>query len=579
MERSAEIEIGDAIRRFVRVDNPAGTLALLVNALDDLPVGIGLLAVPDLTFVYANTVYESWYQADRRPLTGRRLEDALVAAPQVVQTFRDVATGGKPVHFHNAEFVGLKHRPYALPGDVTMWDWSIWPLKSADGTVTHLLVSGYDVTAPAIDRLNAELAHEEGVRALLEVSRTAGTKGSIEDFFGDLSSIVARVVGAQKVLFAMVHDGKLSLQPSSHGFDDSALRDVAVPCTPRGTDLADRIVYHDHVFRANIDSSPEFDPYRAVINVMGVSNGAAVSWRVGDLRLGVVAAFNSTSPEGFSDRDIYLLKTAAMAAGLVWQHRQDEARLAHVQEQERARLRAAADQMAALERAKADFLRMASHEMRGPINVASVYAAMLDEAALGQQAETVRDAAKAIKDKIYELNRMVDQVLEVSRLEDPGLRLDLSTFDLREVAARVCEEVSAVAGETHLTVKPAAQPVVVHADRDRVQLILQNLLDNAIKYSPRGGEVRCVVQRRDDSAEVVIADQGIGIAQADLPKLFGRFSRVGGEETEHIPGTGLGLYLSREAARLLGGDLTVESEPGKGSMFRLHLPALPPLES
>lgn len=579
MERSAGIEVGDAIRRFVRVDDPGSTLGVLLGALDDLPVGIGLLECPDLTFVYANSVYESWYQADRRPLAGHRLEDALVAAPQVVQTFRDAATAGKPVHFHNAEFVGLKHRPYVLPNDVTMWDWSIWPLKGPDGQVTHLLVSGYDVTAAAIDRLNAELAHEEGVRALLEVSRTAGSKGSMEDFFGELSGKVARVVGAGKVLFATAHDGVLTLQPSSHGFEDSALRDLALPCSPNGTDLADRIVYHDYVFRANIDSSSLFDPYRPVINVMDVSNGAAVSWRVGDLRLGVVAAFNSTSPEGFSDRDVYLLKTAAMAAGLVWQHRQDEARLARAQGHERTRLQAAADQMAALERAKADFLRMASHEMRGPINVVSVYSSLLGEAERGGHTGAVRDAARAINDKIRELNRMVDQVLEVSRLEDPGMRLDLTTFDVRDVAARACDEVSALAGETRVSVKLAAEPILVHADRDRVQLILQNLLDNAIKYSPAGGDVRCVVQRRDHSAEVVISDQGIGIAQADLPKLFGRFSRVRGEETEGIPGTGLGLYLSREAARLLGGDLTVESEPGRGSMFRLQLPALPPAES
>lgn len=577
MER-AQIGIDDAIRRFVQVDDPGGTLGVLLGALDDLPVGIGLLEVPELTFVYANTLYESWYQVDRRPLAGRRLEAALVAAPQVVKTFRDAAKAGKPVHFHNAQFIGLKNRPYVLPGDVTMWDWSIWPLKNPAGRVTHLLVSGYDVTAPAIDRLNADLAHDDGVSALLEVSRTTGSTGTIEQFFGDLASKVARTVGAQKVLFASVHDGMMSLQPSSYGFDDSALRGVAVPCSPHGKDLADRIVYQDYVFRANIDKSPQFDPYRAVLGVMGVTNGAAVSWRVGDLRLGVVAAFNSTDPEGFSDRDVYLLKTAAMAAGLVWQHRQGEARVAQTQEQERTRLKAAAEQMAALERAKADFLRMASHEMRGPINVVSVYASMLAEATQAGASDAVRDAAAAIKDKIAELNRMVDQVLEVSRLEDPGLRLDLSTFDLREVAGRCRDEIGALRRGATVTLSLPPRPLLVHADRERVQMIVQNLLDNGVKYSPAGGEVRCTVERRNDSAEVVISDQGIGIADADLSKLFGRFSRVRGAETEGIPGTGLGLYLSREAARLLGGDVTAESEPGKGSVFRLELPALPSAE-
>ncbi len=575
MEQSAHLGIEEAIRRFVNVDNPAGTLGVLFGALDDLPVGIGLLTVPDLKFVYSNDLYESWYQPDRRPLVGRRLDQALVAAPQVVDTFRKVAATGEPAHFHNAEFVGLKNRPFVLPGDVSIWDWSIWPVKNTAGSVTHLLVSGYDVTAPALDRLNAELAHEEGVRALIEVSRVAGTTGSMEDFFGRLSATVARVVGARKVLFTMVSDGAMSLQPSSFGFDDYALAGVSVPCSPHGKDLADRIVYGDEIFRAAIDSGPEFAPYRSILKVMDVSNAAAVGWRVGDVRLGLVAAFNSTDPEGFSDRDLYLLKTAATAAGLVWQHRQDESRLAAAQEQERERLKSAADQKAALERTKADFLRMASHEMRGPINVVSAYASMLVDGSVGDVPKPARDAAIAINDKMRELNRMVDQVLEVSRLEDPSLRLNLSTFDIRDIGTRARDEIGAVAKGHDVMFTLPPEPVLVHADPDRLLMIVLNLLDNALKYSPAGGRVNCVVRRSGDSAEVLISDQGIGIAEEDIPKLFGRFSRVGREDTEGIPGTGLGLYLSRETARLLGGDLTVTSKRGEGSVFGLAVPALP----
>lgn len=575
MEGAAEIVFGDAMRRFAGVNDPGGPLDILLDALDELPVGVALLEVPNLRFVYTNKLYESWYQSDRRPLVGRTLEEALVAAPHVVQTFRDVAAHGRPAHFHNAEFVGLKNRPLVLPGDVTVWDWSIWPVKSGAREVTHLLVSGYDVTSPAADRLNAQLAHEEGVSALLDVSRIAGATGSIEEFFGTLSATIARVVGARKVAFATVHDGVMTMQPNSFGFDDQVLVGVSVPCSPQGTALADRIVFEDAVFRGSIDSSPEFEPYRSVLNVMDVSNAVAVSWRVGDMRLGVVAAFNSTHVDGFSERDVYLMKTAAMAAGLVWQHRLAQARLAEAQEQERIRLKSFADQKAALERAKADFLRMASHEMRGPINVVSVYASMLAESLPGDSSAASRDAAFAINQKIRELDRMVDQVLEVSRLEDPGLRFNLSTFDLRETAKRAAGGVTSPAQRHPLRLKVADRPVLVHADQERVLMIVQNLLDNAFKYSPQGGEVTCVVRTSGDQAEVLIEDQGVGIALEDIPRLFGRFSRVGGEEADGIPGTGLGLYLSREAARLLGGDVTVQSEPGKGSVFRIWLPALP----
>lgn len=563
-ERSSELEIVRTIRRFVAVDDPSGTLSVLLTALDDLPVGIGLLSVPELRFVYANRLYESWYQADRRPLVGRDLEHALVAAPQVVEIFQEVAADGKAAHFHNAEFVGLRNRPSVLPGDVTVWDWSIWPLKNPLDKVTHLLVSGYDVTEAALDRLKADRAHEEGARALLEVSRVAGTSGSIEEFFGELSATVAKVVGARKVLFASAQNGVLAIQPNSHGFDDAMLAGITVPCSPEGTGLADLIAYHDDVFRRSIDASPEFDPYRGALELMDVSNAIAVSWRVGDLRLGLVAAFNSIKPEGFSDHDIYLLKTASMAAGLVWQHRQDETRLAEVQEQERERL-------AALERAKADFLRMASHEMRGPINVVSVYASILAEASSAE----VQAPASAINAKIRELNRIVDQVLEVSRLEDPSLALELSTFDLRVTAAQAKNEVVAGAQGREMALSLPTDPVLVYANPGRMLMIIQNLLDNALKYSPGGGSVTCTVKAVGPKAEVTVSDQGIGIAREDIPKLFHRFSRVSEEDTEGIPGTGLGLYLSRESARLTGGDITVESEPGEGSTFKLVLPLVP----
>lgn len=564
-ERSTELDIVRTIRRFVAVDDPGGTLGVLLTALDDLPVGIGLLKVPELKFVYANRLYESWYQADRLPLVGRQLDQALVAAPQVADIFRKVAAEGKAVHFHNAEFVGLRKRPYVLPGDVTVWDWSIWPLKNPLDKVTHLLVSGYDMTAAAVDRLNAEHAHEEGERALLEVSRVAGAAGTIEEFFGELAATVGNVLGAGKVLFATARNGVMTLQPNSYGFDDEMLGGISVPCSPDGSGLADQIVYHDHIFRRTIDSSPEFDPYRGALEVMQVSNAIAVAWRVGDLRLGLVAAFNSRRPEGFNDQDVYLLKTAAMAAGLVWQHRQDEARVVEVQEHERERL-------AALERAKADFLRMASHEMRGPINIVSVYASMFADSTLGESTPEARRAAAAINDKIHELNRIVDQVLEVSRLEDPALKLDLSTFDVRATAAKAKSDVAAVAHGHVVTLEVPSEPVIVNADPAQVLMILENLLDNALKYSPSGGNVVCAVHAGPQKAEISISDQGIGIAREDIPKLFGRFSRVGRDDTEGIPGTGLGLYLSREAARLLGGDLTVESELGRGSTFRLVLP-------
>jgi two-component system sensor histidine kinase SenX3 len=117
----------------------------------------------------------------------------------------------------------------------------------------------------------------------------------------------------------------------------------------------------------------------------------------------------------------------------------------------------------------------------------------------------------------------------------------------------------------------SAVPVV--GDRSRLSMIVTNLLHNALKYSPAGGEVRVTCRVADGTAEVAVHDQGVGIAAEDIGRLFTRFGRIVTPETAGIGGTGLGLYLARDLARRHGGDVRVESRPGEGSTFTLRLPA------
>ncbi len=550
--------------------------AFFTHAMDDVPFGVGLLRLPELTFSYANRVYEGWFDPARVPITGKRLDDVLISAPQMAAVFHEAARTGVPVHFSNAEIPGLRRRPAVLPGGITLWDWGIWPLVNGTGHPTHLLVWGYDMTAPAIDRLRLEQSHEEGIRALTEVSRTAGVTGPLPDFFRALAATVAKVTGAEKVVFTTTDGESMRPQPGSFGFNDDLLQALSVPCRPDGVGLAEQIVYHDHVFRAGIGSGPEFEPYLGALDELDVRDAMAVSWRAGDLRLGLVAAFNAIGRDGFTDDDLHILKTASIAAGLVWQHRQVQDRLAESQEHERVRLQEAADRMAALEQSKADFLRLASHEMRGPLTVARGYISMVEDGSIGEVSEAARSALRTSGAKLAEMARMVDQMLEAARLEDRKGVLKPVDFDIRDVVVTAVDEARAGIGSQHqLKVELPPNPIRIRADRDRVQMIVANLLDNAIKYSPRGGEIGCRVSRRDRTVIVAISDQGLGISEQDLPQLFARFSRLGGAATGAIPGTGLGLYLCREAARLHGGEIEVSSTLGEGSTFTLKLPVRP----
>jgi signal transduction histidine kinase len=110
------------------------------------------------------------------------------------------------------------------------------------------------------------------------------------------------------------------------------------------------------------------------------------------------------------------------------------------------------------------------------------------------------------------------------------------------------------------------------ADADRIKTIISNLLENAIKYSPSGGRIQCIVSMADRVATLRVVDSGVGIAREDLPRLFNRFERIENRETSHVGGTGLGLYLSRELARQHGGEIQAESHPHSGSTFTITLP-------
>jgi two-component system sensor histidine kinase SenX3 len=173
--------------------------------------------------------------------------------------------------------------------------------------------------------------------------------------------------------------------------------------------------------------------------------------------------------------------------------------------------------------------------------------------------------------KLDEMARLVDQMLDTARLEDSQLHLDVEPLDLGDLAAAA---VARTPGSAHHRVVFDREdaPLICVADAARVLTTIANLLDNAVKYSPRGGEVRCTARREGGMAAVSVCDEGIGLDEAGMALLFTRFGRVPSRATAGIPGTGLGLYLARETARRHGGDVTVAAQPGAGSTFTLTLP-------
>jgi signal transduction histidine kinase len=250
----------------------------------------------------------------------------------------------------------------------------------------------------------------------------------------------------------------------------------------------------------------------------------------------------------------------------------DKLDLRQRQQFETDRLREKADQLAGLEQAKSEFLRLASHELRGPAAMLGGYLSMMEDEVLGPVPERMRPVLPLLRAKAVQINMLANEMVEAARLEDGRLELKRKRVNLRDVIQRSVASAGTTLGPQHQLrfVERVSGPVTVQADVMRLDIIVSNLIDNAIKYSPAGGDVSVELSTAGALAMVTVRDVGIGIAPEDMDRLFIRFNRIAPDA--EVPGTGLGLYLARELARLHGGDLVAVSKLGEGSEFTLSLP-------
>lgn len=224
-----------------------------------------------------------------------------------------------------------------------------------------------------------------------------------------------------------------------------------------------------------------------------------------------------------------------------------------------------------LERLKSEFLNIAAHELRSPLGIIRGYSSMLSEGMLPEPDRVV--AITRIVEKAEEMARLISDMLETARLETLGLELELEPVDPIEVIDDAVHAVRPLLGADHQFALSAERgDIAVVADRRRLTTVLINLIDNAIKYSPGGGEIEIACEHDERTVSILVRDHGIGINAEQAHLLFTRFGRLVTPETSHIRGTGLGLYLARESARLHGGDITVAATPGGGSTFTVVLP-------
>lgn len=222
--------------------------------------------------------------------------------------------------------------------------------------------------------------------------------------------------------------------------------------------------------------------------------------------------------------------------------------------------------------AKATFLATMSHELRTPLNAILGHVDLLDMEVAGPLNEKQKESLARVRAGSHHLQEMIEGILTFARIDAGKVRVRREEVDLsslvRDTSAWI--EPLARARGLDLIVQTPDEPLTISTDAAKVRQIILNLLSNAVKFTEKGS-VTLALRRTDAGAMISVRDTGVGIPRAEQRTIFEPFRQVGDVYTQKSTGTGLGLSVSRQLARLLGGDVTVESSPGEGSVFTVEL--------
>jgi PAS domain S-box-containing protein len=271
------------------------------------------------------------------------------------------------------------------------------------------------------------------------------------------------------------------------------------------------------------------------------------------------------------NRDITALRTAAEERESLLARERAARAEAERAEAEAVKARALAEQA---NRAKSEFLAVMSHELRTPLNAIGGYAELMEMGIHGSVTPQQRESLERIQRSQRMLLGLINQVLNYARVETGNIRYDFTDVPLDE-ALRSAEGLVAPQIRTkglRFTYAGCDSTIVVHADTEKLQQILLNLLTNAIKFTDRGGAIRVDVESADDVVLVHVVDTGIGIPPDKLDVIFDPFIQVDPNYTRTRDGVGLGLAISRDLARGMRGEMSVRSSSGAGSTFTLKIP-------
>jgi PAS domain S-box-containing protein len=415
-----------------------------------------------------------------------------------------------------------------------------------------------------------ELAAEhERLSMLYRSAQSISGELELQALLDTTAAEAARTVGAKMALLALVDaDGGEFVWSSGYNIDLALLESLSLPTDEAigGAVVASKRSVTIPRESARSPQEAELIETDPVIRATGMDFRIAVPLISGDRVLGVMGL--GEMDHEITREDVLLLEAIGRQSGVAIQNARlyEETRM-HLEALEKAH-----QELMVLDRMKSDFVSTVSHELRSPLAVIEGFARTLTEHFDRIDRETQMESIEIILKKSIALEGLIENILDMSRIEEGRLDVSREPFDIVEVCRLVSEDQEEVAELHELIIDCDQEELVVVADREKTEVALGNLLRNALKFSPEGGAVRVSVKQTDGVAEVSVTDEGIGIAPEQYERVFDRFYQIDSSETRSFPGSGLGLYIAKELVQSMGGEIKLSSELGAGSTFTFTLP-------
>jgi PAS domain S-box-containing protein len=449
-----------------------------------------------------------------------------------------------------------EYRIITKSGEARWIDDRTWVRRDSDGVITHYQGIVLDITERkrAEEQIKQNYQTQSVINSVLQVSlEPASLEEQLERIFDLIISIPWLVFQSKGSISLVGDDPEVLVMKAQRGLHE-ALRTTCEK-VPFGRCICGRaastreIVFADHVDDRHENRYEGIQPH----------GHYCVPILSGNLVLGVINTYLKEGHIRDQKEEEFLSSVANTLAGIIERKRSEEA------------LEKAYEELKTLDELKSDIIANVSHELRTPITISR--GAM----ELAREEEDTKSRNKLLKlatDALGRQNSIVRDLIEASSADRGRRKIEPTIVDLTQIITLVSSEVKPAVTKNKIKMHVRLQEglPLVKADAEELMHVLRNLIDNAIKFSKKGGEIVVEAGEKKDVVEVCVSDTGIGMPEDTLDKIFERLYQIDPSSTRSYGGTGMGLAIAREIVEAHGGRITVESEPGKGSRFCFTLP-------